>query len=66
MKCEVCGRDNLTPKELALHKKFFHKVGITYQQPQQIASGVCPECGSTLWFQEGCVNCPACGFSKCG
>ncbi|MDD4892309.1 MAG: adenosylcobalamin-dependent ribonucleoside-diphosphate reductase, partial [Phycisphaerae bacterium] len=25
----------------------------------------CPECGSTLSFQEGCVKCPGCGYSQC-
>jgi len=25
----------------------------------------CPECGETLFFSEGCVKCPACGYSKC-
>jgi len=26
----------------------------------------CPNCGSgTLIFQQGCVDCPSCGFSKC-
>ena len=67
MECGICGRDNLTLKELDVHAKFFHKVpGIMYQQPQRFALGVCPDCGSTLWFQEGCVNCQTCGFSKCG
>lgn len=27
--------------------------------------GICPECGGKLIFQEGCVNCRGCGFSKC-
>jgi ribonucleoside-diphosphate reductase alpha chain len=27
--------------------------------------GVCPECGSALRHQEGCVVCDACGYSKC-
>lgn len=26
----------------------------------------CPECGETLLFQEGCLICPSCGYSKCG
>jgi len=26
----------------------------------------CPECGSKLIYQEGCLSCPNCGYSKCG
>lgn len=26
----------------------------------------CPECGETLLFQEGCLICQSCGYSKCG
>lgn len=25
----------------------------------------CPECGSTVWHEGGCVTCPNCGYSKC-
>jgi ribonucleoside-diphosphate reductase alpha chain len=25
----------------------------------------CPECGSTVYHESGCVTCPNCGFSKC-
>jgi ribonucleoside-diphosphate reductase alpha chain len=25
----------------------------------------CPECGSMLQFQEGCMSCRGCGYSKC-
>ncbi len=27
--------------------------------------GQCPECGGMLVYQEGCHNCPACGYTKC-
>ncbi len=26
---------------------------------------MCPECGATLEFKEGCKSCPICGWSKC-
>ncbi len=26
----------------------------------------CPDCGSILAFQEGCMKCGTCGFSRCG
>lgn len=29
------------------------------------AMGICPECGSTMTHQEGCLVCQACMFSKC-
>jgi ribonucleoside-diphosphate reductase alpha chain len=28
--------------------------------------GACPDCGSQLSFEEGCVKCHVCGFSECG
>ncbi len=29
------------------------------------ASYMCPECGSALFHEEGCLICHSCGFSKC-
>lgn len=26
----------------------------------------CPECGTQIYFSEGCLTCIACGYSKCG
>ena len=34
------------------------------EEPAQ-ANGVCPDCGSSLVHEEGCLNCHLCGFSKC-
>lgn len=28
-------------------------------------AGECQECGGTIVFQEGCMVCPECGYSKC-
>lgn len=64
MKCEICGRSNLTARELAVHRKLFHN-----EQPQQISpmsAKVCPDCGAALVLQEGCEYCSICGYSKCG
>ena len=67
MKCPICGRDNLTEKELRIHQRIAipaHTKGLG--QPQRIASGACPECGDTLFYQEGCALCQSCGYSRCG
>ena len=67
MKCAQCDREGLSEKELSIHIKYFHAKQITsYEQPQRIAAGVCPDCGVTLFYQEGCANCPGCGYSRCG
>ncbi|MBP7461871.1 MAG: TSCPD domain-containing protein, partial [Candidatus Delongbacteria bacterium] len=28
--------------------------------------GACPDCGSSLEVNEGCITCRACGYSECG
>ena len=30
-----------------------------------VRTTVCPECGGTLVYQEGCLRCLSCGYSKC-
>ena len=32
---------------------------------EEVHVGKCPECRSPLAFQEGCLKCTTCGFSKC-
>jgi len=35
-----------------------------FEDPEAMM-GVCPDCGSVMYHEEGCLNCHACGFSKC-
>ena len=75
MKCELCDRDKLDAKELSMHRRHFHRVGYTtsaskeaIQQPAAIATTntACPDCGGQMIYEEGCVHCTGCGYSKCG
>jgi len=63
--CNLCYRQFEKQQELAIHQKYFHGITHNGQQAQKVASGACPDCGSTLFFQEGCVKCQSCGFSNC-
>ena len=31
-----------------------------------IKGDVCPTCGAPLIYEEGCIRCSSCDFSKCG
>ncbi len=31
-----------------------------------LSGETCPECGQTISFEEGCMTCHFCGFTKCG
>jgi ribonucleoside-diphosphate reductase alpha chain len=37
------------------------------QDGEKVKNNVCPECGEeALVYQDGCLTCSACGYSKCG
>ena len=48
------------------------KVGVERALQQYIPDGtvvqgqVCPNCGNALIFEEGCMHCRECGYSRCG
>jgi len=36
------------------------------QYKNSLKSDLCPECGQTITFEEGCKTCHSCGYTKCG
>lgn len=43
------------------------KAGIRKQKHENsLGGGTCPDCGQTIRFEEGCMTCHFCGFTKCG
>ena len=70
MKCDKCNRDNMSARELSIHLKYFvhtqqHLEAPSAQQPLRVVKGMCPGCGGTLFYQEGCAKCMSCGYNKC-
>ena len=35
------------------------------EQTRCDGDGLCPDCGATLVFQEGCASCQFCGYAVC-
>lgn len=66
MMCKECGNKfDFTEKELAVHMKYFHNKSKAGQHMPAQVCGQCPDCGATLFWEEGCQNCKSCGYSKC-
>ena len=34
-------------------------------QPIERPGNACPDCGVLLAYQESCLTCPSCGYTKC-
>ncbi|MBT3311846.1 MAG: vitamin B12-dependent ribonucleotide reductase [Desulfobacterales bacterium] len=37
-----------------------------YGYQKSLKGNACPECGQNITFEEGCMTCHSCGFTKCG
>lgn len=71
--CDICAAKGVTrslssQRELDVHKKYFHKIVSNGQRQMGVmASGTCPDCGSSnLSYSEGCIRCLNCFWSRCG
>jgi ribonucleoside-diphosphate reductase alpha chain len=49
-----------------LEKRFMAEDIVHKERINTISGEVCPECGNTVSFEEGCITCHFCGFTKCG
>jgi len=50
-----------------LEKRYLSKEALARQkQGNSLLGETCPECNQTISFEEGCMTCHFCGFTKCG
>jgi len=50
-----------------LENRYLSKEAIERQkQGNSLMGETCPECSQTISFEEGCMTCHFCGFTKCG
>jgi ribonucleoside-diphosphate reductase alpha chain len=42
------------------------KTGTSSKSSNTFTGEKCPECGQAISFEEGCMTCHSCGYSKCG
>jgi len=51
-----------------LEKRYLNKgpARLKGRQENSLLGATCPECGQTISFEEGCMTCHFCGFTKCG
>ena len=51
-----------------LEKRYLNNKGYkkNHKYENSLLGEICPECGQTISFEEGCMTCHFCGFTKCG
>ena len=57
---------NKSKGDITTFSKAIARVLKKYIKEGEKSSEKCPSCGETLIFEEGCLSCKNCGFSKCG
>jgi ribonucleoside-diphosphate reductase alpha chain len=74
----ICGEHPVFSKDgliLSIPDAISRVLGKRYVKDKKVArrkyentllGGTCPECGQTISFEEGCMTCHFCGFTKCG
>ena len=49
-----------------LEKRYLKDGNLKTNHHNSLSGEVCPDCSQTISFEEGCMTCHFCGFSKCG
>jgi ribonucleoside-diphosphate reductase alpha chain len=50
-----------------LEKRYMQEKGVRRHKHENSLRGTtCPDCGQTVSFEEGCMTCHFCGYTKCG
>jgi ribonucleoside-diphosphate reductase alpha chain len=51
-----------------LSKRYLNDKGrkVPHKHENSLLGETCPDCGQTISFEEGCMTCHFCGFTKCG
>ncbi len=49
-----------------LEKRYLNGKSLSLKNKKSLLGENCPECGETISFEEGCMTCHFCGFTKCG
>jgi ribonucleoside-diphosphate reductase alpha chain len=49
-----------------LEKRYLKDQKPAHKYTNSLLGETCPECGQTVSFEEGCMTCHFCGFTKCG
>lgn len=49
-----------------LERRYMQNIKNSNKRKNSLLGETCPECGETISFEEGCMTCHFCGFTKCG